>query len=180
MVENYIQQCKTSGYNRHETREGVISGIKGWKRKHMRRERDKIDFYRGAKSTLAGRVRKKLTEKTNWYKKKRKREDEEEERKTEERSPTKRMRREGGKIPKEATKAIEAGENTSKEEEDKSAISVMFVPFTEGAELAKRVRAYETAAKESSGWFLKVVERGGDSLVDLLHRSDPWAGEDCE
>ena len=25
-----------------------------------------------------------------------------------------------------------------------------------------------------------MVERAGDSLVDLLHRSDPWAGEDCD
>ena len=25
-----------------------------------------------------------------------------------------------------------------------------------------------------------MVERGGDSLVDLIHKSDPWAGEDCE
>ena len=183
VVENYIQQCKTSGYNRHETREGVISGIKGWKRKHMRRERDQIDFYRGAKSTLAGRVRKKLTEKTSWYKKKRKRDDEEEEeeRKPEERSPAKRMRKGGEQMTKDKKKEIEreTEKTANMEEEDQSAIGVLFVPFTEGAELAKRVRKYETAAKESSGWFLKVVERGGDSLVDLLHRSDPWAGEDC-
>ena len=183
VVENYIQQCKTSGYNRHETREGVISGIKGWKRKHMRRERDQIDFYRGAKSTLAGRVRKKLTEKTSWYKKKRKRDDEEEEeeRKPEERSPAKRMRKGGEQMTKDKKKEIEreTEKTANMEEEDQSVISVLFVPFTEGAELAKRVRNYETAAKESSGWFLKVVERGGDSLVDLLHRSDPWAGEDC-
>ena len=40
---------------------------------HEKRERDGISFYRGARSTLAGRVKKKLTEKTSWYKKKRKR-----------------------------------------------------------------------------------------------------------
>ena len=40
VIENFIKQCKSSGYNRHETREGVVSGIKGWKRKHMRRERE--------------------------------------------------------------------------------------------------------------------------------------------
>ena len=59
VVEHYIQQCKTSGYSRHETREGVVSGIKGWKRKHERRKRDGISFYRGARSTLAVRVKKK-------------------------------------------------------------------------------------------------------------------------
>ena len=34
--------------------------------------------------------------------------------------------------------------------------------------------------KGQSGWYLKIVERAGDSLVDLLHRSDPWSGEDCK
>ena len=53
------------------------------------------------------------------------------------------------------------------------------VPCTSGAELAKRIRQYEMMAKEQSGWYLKVVERGGDTLTDLLHRSDPWSGEDC-
>ena len=33
--------------------------------------------------------------------------------------------------------------------------------------------------KEISGWQYKVVERAGDSLVDLLHKADPWAGQDC-
>ena len=60
-----------------------------------------------------------------------------------------------------------------------SAIAVIFVPFTEGGELAKRVRRYETAEKKISGWFFKVVERGGDSIVDLINRSDLWVGEDC-
>ena len=196
VVENFILQCKTSGYSRHETREGVVSGIKGWKRKHERRARDGISFYRGAKSTLAGRVKKKLTEKTSWYKKKRKRGDEEEphgENKSkgisdreETESPRKKRRKEKRDEEKPTSKekkqdvdleALMPGEK--KEKEDQSAIAVMFVPYTEGAELAKRVRKYEAAEKEISGWFFKIVERGGDSLVDLIHRSDPWSGEDC-
>ena len=34
-------------------------------------------------------------------------------------------------------------------------------------------------AKEQTCWYLKVVEKGGDILTDLLHSSDPWSGEDC-
>ena len=102
VVEHFITQCKTSGYTRHETREGVVSGLKGWKRKCMRRERDGIDFYRSARSTLGARVKKKLTEKSSWYKKKRKREDEEDEKSTaKDTTPRKRKRgkerRDGGK-----------------------------------------------------------------------------------
>ena len=40
VIEHFNQQCKTSGYNRHETREGVESEIKRWKRKHERTKRE--------------------------------------------------------------------------------------------------------------------------------------------
>ena len=30
-----------------------------------------------------------------------------------------------------------------------------------------------------TGYKLKVVERSGSRLEDVLHRSDPWRGEDC-
>ena len=68
MVEQFILQCKTSGYSRHETREGVVSGIKGRKRKCARRKRNGIDFYRSGRSTLGARYKMKLTEKSTWYK----------------------------------------------------------------------------------------------------------------
>ena len=30
-----------------------------------------------------------------------------------------------------------------------------------------------------TGYRLKVVEKVGVKLVDVLHKADPWAGEDC-
>ena len=50
---------KSSGYNREQTRETVIGGIKGWKRKIKMRETEGIGFRRLAKDTL-GSLRKKL------------------------------------------------------------------------------------------------------------------------
>ena len=184
VVEHFIQQCKTSGYSRHETREGVISGLKGWKRKCVRRERDGVDFYRSGRSTLGARTKKKLTEKSTWYKKKRKREEEEDE--TAKTSPRKKQRgREGeggsgGGLEVQKPGSCEGSNANKSEEVQESAIAVIMVPFTKGAELAKRVRQYEMMAREQTGWYLKVVERAGDSLTDLLHRSDPWSGEDCQ
>ena len=186
VVEHFIQQCKTSGYSRHETREGVVSGIKGWKRKCTRRERDGIDFYRSGRSTLGARTKKKLTEKSTWYKNKRKREDEDEEEEATKtcHSPRKRKRGEGGGnsggLEAQMPGRFEGITATKVEEVQESAIAVIMVPFTRGSELAKRVRQYEMMAREQSGWYLKVVERAGDSLTDLLHRSDPWSGEDCQ
>ena len=146
-----------------ETREGVVSGLKGWKRKCLRRERDGIDFYRSARSTLGARVKKKLTEKSSWYKKKRKREDEEDEESTEkDTTPRKRKRGEErrdahSEHPVKVTTDAKLAENT----ENMSAVAVIVVPYTKGAELAKRIRSYEMTAKEQTGWYLKVVEQAG-------------------
>ena len=39
ILENMIVQMKTSGYNRKETREAIVSGVLGWKRKIERRKK---------------------------------------------------------------------------------------------------------------------------------------------
>ena len=57
VVDQFTKELKVSGYTRAEI---VVSGLIGWKRK-----------MRSAKSTLASRCKKKLVEKTSWYKKKR-------------------------------------------------------------------------------------------------------------
>ena len=30
-----------------------------------------------------------------------------------------------------------------------------------------------------TGYRIKIVEKVGNKLVDLLHKSDPWAGDNC-
>ena len=49
---------------------------------------------------------------------------------------------------------------------------------TWGSVLAKEIRAVESKMKKISGWHYKVVERSGDSLVNILHKADSWAGQD--
>ena len=63
VIEVFIQQLKSSGYNRKCSREIVVSGTLGWKRKVKRSKTDGRDCYRSAKTTLASRCRKKLLEK---------------------------------------------------------------------------------------------------------------------
>ena len=70
VIEKFIKQMKTSGYGLKQTREITISGIKGWKGKIKRREKEGKGFYREGKTTLKARVRKKLVEKENWYREK--------------------------------------------------------------------------------------------------------------
>ena len=77
VIEVFICEMKSSGYSREQTRNTVISGIKGWKRKVEKRRKEGVPFYRSAKSTLSGRVRKKLLERETWYQDKEKEEDNE-------------------------------------------------------------------------------------------------------
>ena len=57
--------------------------------------------------------------------------------------------------------------------------SVIYVQHTRGSNLAKALREEEEAMDKLTGYKLKVVERAGDSLDGLLHRSNPWSGADC-
>ena len=56
----------------------------------------------------------------------------------------------------------------------------MFIPYTPNGELAKILRDNENKLEELTGTRLKLVERTGSKLVDLITRSNPWQGLDCQ
>ena len=68
VIEQYVRQLKTSGYGHKQTREAVICGVMGWRRKIERRERQGTKQYLEAKDTLVERTDNKLLEKTSWFK----------------------------------------------------------------------------------------------------------------
>ena len=55
----------------------------------------------------------------------------------------------------------------------------MFVPNTAHSELATMLRESEEKLETMTGFRLKIVEKVGMKLVDILHKADPWVGEDC-
>ena len=57
--------------------------------------------------------------------------------------------------------------------------SVLFVPYTPGSELAKRIRCVEAANHQGRDSRIKVVELGGRSLVNTLSNNYPWAPVAC-
>ena len=119
-----------------------------------------------AGETLEERTRSKLMEKTSWYKPDKKRKAEDKESKFQYIPPTKRRKKAKDTIiNKEASKKIK---------------SVMFIPFTKNSELATRLRESEEKMEKLTGYRMKIVERGGTKLVDILHKANPWAGEDCK
>ena len=164
VIEKYVSQLKTSGYGRKQAREAVICGVLGWRRKLERKEKEGVKQYQEAKDTLAVRTDAKLLEKTTWYKGNAKRKMENKNSKHQYQPAAKRRRKDKKKGGEGGAKGIK---------------SVMFVPYTAHSELATRLRESEEKLEGMTGFRLKIVEKVGVKLVDILHNTDPWAGEDC-
>ena len=159
-IEDFTRQLKNSGWDRLESKEMVVSGYIAWKRRARRREEEGVELYRSAASSLPARARRKLTGKEDWYKKRN----------------AKRKRDEFDSD--EGRKKKRREEHPGEKEKDRT-VSVMFVPYTKGGELARRIRAAEEDLQRQTGVKIKIVERTGRKLIDLLHRADPWQGQDC-
>ena len=166
VINSFTQELKNSGYNRKRAREIVVCGLMGLERKRMRRKREGQPFHRPGKMTAGKRNRKKLTGKTDWFKTK-SRDIEEEEMK----------KRELKERIMEPEKKEKAGQSTTKRGKDPQ--SVMFVPYTPNSELAKELRKVEDMMEALSGMRIKIVEKAGIQMKQILVKSNPWAGSDC-
>ena len=56
----------------------------------------------------------------------------------------------------------------------------MFLPYTKGSVLARVLKENKKRLFPMTKNKVKIVERTGVKLVDLLIKSDPWEGQDCE
>ena len=62
----------------------------------------------------------------------------------------------------------------------KTPAAILFVPRTKGGELATLIRAAEEDLSRNSLQTIKVIERNGDKLENILVRKDPVGDEKCE
>ena len=58
--------------------------------------------------------------------------------------------------------------------------TVVFIQHTPHSELAQRIRRRLGELEKVGKTKIKLVERAGTKLVDLLHKSDPWGKVDCK
>ena len=56
---------------------------------------------------------------------------------------------------------------------------IIFVPHTEKSQLAKRIREKLEMLEKLSNLSVRVIERAGEKIEDILHKSNPWKGENC-
>ena len=165
VVEQFTQELKSSGYSFSLAKNIVLSGLKGWMTRRKNREKNGQEFYRTAQKSAYTREKKKLLSKENWYKNCPEKEEEREE------SPRKYFKSNNQtRIPKK---------RGDKKLKRTSVKSVMFVPFTKNGELARQLRENEESLFNLTGTRIKIVERAGVKLQDLLTTSNPWKGADC-
>ena len=134
VIDKYVPQLKNSEYNWKQSRDIVVSALKGFQRKEMIRKAEKKPKFRTGKQSLKARVDKKLTEKEKWFRKKKLSEDAE----NIENSEKKEKKGSSWKHYRCKKPRISALEEVSKEESPAKA--VLFVQNTAGSELAGQIR----------------------------------------
>ena len=68
VIDDFAQKMVNSGHSIEESRRNILSGLKGWRTKVNRAEKQGRPLHRSAKESAAGRRIKKLTGKANWFK----------------------------------------------------------------------------------------------------------------
>ena len=67
VIDDYGQKLLNSGYGRAQVVRIIVAGIKGYERKVQRCVKEGRQLYRTAKESSASRSRKKITEKSEWF-----------------------------------------------------------------------------------------------------------------
>ena len=170
VIEQFTQQLKNSEYSCKEARGHIVDGIRGWRNKIERRKRENIDFYRLATNTLVSRVKKKLMEKSTWYKT---------ENKKLEDKPEDWELPEGWKTDREKGEKRKADKDMNMKKR-KKVKGVMFVQHTHHSEMAGELRLNENEFERMTDFRMKMVEKAGVKIGSILTESDPWSGQGCE
>ena len=167
IIETFITKMRVSGYRQDQIKRIVEAGLKGYQNKLEKARKSGQEIHRSSKSTEKQRFVKKLLDKNNWFRKKRSRLESDEDEAG--------IKNYDG--PKQKAKFVRKVEG--KKNENSNPITVLFVPKTPGGELARRLKEAEAEIEKITGDRVKVVEKAGVMLKNLLHKANPWAGDQC-
>ena len=115
----------------------------------------KAKMHRLASEGYESRRRKKLLGKSNWFKNK--------------------NQREKYTFPRKQ----ETEKKSKLKSEEIETVTVMFVSQTPNGELAKRLQQAENKIAKFTGERVRICERGGKTIREILHKSNPWSGGPC-
>ena len=156
VVEGYGQKLTNSGYSTDQVRQILVAGLRGYGSKVVRRKQEGKPLRRTVKESLSARIKRKLLSKTTWYRKGKKTDHYQDD-------------EEGKGRGKKVNKKEKAVENKT----------VLFVEYTEGGELAGRLRELMKRLAPVIGFGVRVVERTGTSLKNIFPLTNLWDGLQC-
>ena len=157
IVEEFVSKLRRSGYKHQQIQDIVKSGVVGFSKKWEPREKP----HRSAAETESLRRSKKLLGKTSWFK----------------------TRRSG--VAQDQARGAGAGRmrpDTAQHEPptlNRRPNTVLFVERTEGGALIAALRSQETDFNKISLKKVKMVERTGKQVQQILTSPDPWGDELC-
>ena len=191
IIDHFSKQLRNSGYEYKQARDIVQSALKGIERKRENRKGiENKRRYQSGEETLEKRIYNKLIESSTWFREKEKEKVEKGEKEFIDRENMGEKenskswkgwrickRRKERKILKNL-KGIRMPVE-EKEEREKKIEGVVFIQHTLHSELARNIRRRLKDVEKACIIKVKIVERTGDKIVDLLHKSDAWANRDC-
>ena len=157
IMDEYALKLLRSGYSITQTRQIILSGLRGYLKKVQLASKNGWDLHRSAKSSLASRIKRKTLEKQNWFRPKRKNDHD---------NRTSKPKHKKKNNLKTAPLKIK---------------SVIFVPRTGSTALCKRLRAEEQNLSRITGYGVKVQERSGTQLRKILcNGKTAWNDVQCQ
>ena len=181
ILAEFDKSMELSGYTKYRRQEIMKAGLLGYKRKAIRCI-EKTGFSRhipGVDGQHARRLRK-MADKLRWFKKKPKGDFDEKATSFEtERDDVEinNWRRSGGEFDE---RERSQKSTTTMENKDRSdPIAVLFVQRTVGGNLLREMRKREETIRKSTGNNIRLVERAGTPLEQILVKKDPWSKYRC-
>ena len=154
ILDEYHRRLMLSQYSLEASRRIMVAGLRGYERIREKAARTGGNINRSEEEGAAGRYKKKLLGKSTWFKKTKDNDQQFQGRR-------RRRRMSGGAEPAPPV------------------TSVLFVPKTQDSGLARGLQEVELRLSAITKERVRVTERGGKSLLQLLHTNDPFAGAPC-
>ena len=171
VTDGYASMLIQSGYSKEKTREIITAGLLGYERIRKLEQKGKGRIHRNAAKSLSKKYKKKVIAKSTWYLSKKEKGEGEDNYSSEKAARTKSpppsnklgLRAKCGKN-RDTAIATSTAEPT---------VSVLFIPYTVGGELARRLKAAEADLSKLLKDKVKIVEQTGQTMTSLLTKADP-------
>ena len=171
VINQYCTKLHSSGYGRDQVERIIVAGLTGYEKALESHRNGKKKLHIGAAEGARSRYRKKLLAKSKWFK------DKPEE---EAGVVTNDIKRKSCQSP--TTTSSSAGwrkQATQANKQCPPTTTVLFVEQTRGGELAKKLREAEERLARLTGWKVRIVEKSGRTMKQMLVKSNPWSGGLC-